>query len=285
MGLFKKRQKKLDSQEVGLDIGMIFLKFFLDTEYLHYGYWKDGLDPHIQNLRTAQINYTNHLFSHIPEGVKTILDVGSGTGKVAEKLIEQGYEVDCVSPSKRLTARIKERLEGKAGIFHGRYEDVAIDKKYDLVLFSESFQYIDMQTNFEKSAKYLKDGGHILICDFFRYYEHNHRPLGGGHWLDQYKEILAKHPFDIVKDEDITQYIAPTMTVVNSFTMDAIRPSFHLGMDLFQDRFPRVHRFVKWKFKKKLNDIEDKHFKGQRNAENFTKFKTYRLILLQKRAV
>ena len=79
MGLFKKRQKKLDSQEVGLDIGMIFLKFFLDTEYLHYGYWKDGLEPDIQNLRTAQINYTEHLFSHIPEGVKTILDVGSNS--------------------------------------------------------------------------------------------------------------------------------------------------------------------------------------------------------------
>jgi hypothetical protein len=66
--------------------------------------------------------------------------------------------------------------------------------------------------------------------------------------------------------------------------MEAIRPSFELGMDLFEDRFPRIHRFVNWKFKKKFQGVKDKHFKGERNAENFKKFKTYRLILLQKRS-
>ena len=55
--IMAKRIKKVDSKEVGLEIGLHVFKFFLGTEYLHYGYFVDGLEPAVANLKKAQENY------------------------------------------------------------------------------------------------------------------------------------------------------------------------------------------------------------------------------------
>jgi cyclopropane fatty-acyl-phospholipid synthase-like methyltransferase len=99
----EKNNRKVDSKEVGLEIGLIFFKHFLNTEYLHYGFFDDELPADIANLAKAQQNYADFLMSHIPTGTKTILDVGCGSGKFASELIKKGYTVDCVSPGTILT--------------------------------------------------------------------------------------------------------------------------------------------------------------------------------------
>jgi hypothetical protein len=38
-------------------------------------------------------------------------------------------------------------------------------------------------------------------------------------------------------------------------------------------------KFVKWKFRKKMERYEGKHFSGRRNGLNFKKYKSYRLLL------
>ena len=75
----KKKSKKEVSREIGLEISYLFGKYFLKLEHLHYGYWKEGLAVDIGNLRIAQDVYAKFIISHIPSGVKTILDVGCGT--------------------------------------------------------------------------------------------------------------------------------------------------------------------------------------------------------------
>ncbi|MHC4185895.1 MAG: hypothetical protein ACYSR4_08190 [Planctomycetota bacterium] len=92
-----KKSRKDISREVGLEIGSVCGKYFLKLEHLHYGYWTDGLEVDISSLRSAQDNYTEFLISHIPDGVKTILDVGCGTGGITKKLLERGYEPNCVA--------------------------------------------------------------------------------------------------------------------------------------------------------------------------------------------
>ncbi|NJM94843.1 MAG: hypothetical protein HC842_09440 [Cytophagales bacterium] len=76
-----KRPRQVDSKEVGLELGLVLFKFFLKSEYLHYGYFSDGLPIDIQNLKTAQERYTDLLMSQIPATAKSILDVGCGSGK------------------------------------------------------------------------------------------------------------------------------------------------------------------------------------------------------------
>ena len=81
----------------------------------------------------------------IPDNVKTILDVGSGSGGLAEKLVENGYQVECVSPSEYLSDAIEEKLKSKVTVHRCTFENLVLQKKYDLVIFSESFQNVNIK--------------------------------------------------------------------------------------------------------------------------------------------
>lgn len=275
------RVKKIDSKEVGLDIGLLIFKFFLQSENLHYGYWTPDLEHHAGNLRAAQENYSAFLFSHIPPGTKTILDVGAGSGIVAKKLIEMGYEVTCICPSKMLSARIKENIGDKGIIHTATFQNAEGLKTYDLILFCESFQYIPMEYSFGRCPELLNPGGTILLCDFFqRDGVPGKSPLGGGHPWAAYEKALAASIFKTEVDVEITQETAPTMTCVNDLSLQVIKPMYFMLLRLLEDRMPWVYKFVTWKFKKKMEKLEAKHFAGERNAANFIKYKDYRLIRL-----
>jgi SAM-dependent methyltransferase len=277
-----KKKKKVDSKEIGLEIGLKVYKFFFDTEYLHYGYWINGLKVDATNLKQAQENYANFLLSNIPEGVKSILDVGCGSGKFALDLYKSGYQVDCVSPSERLTAYARNILPNEVELFHGKYEEVKIEKKFDLILFSESFQYIDMHQSLGKSLEYLNDKGYLLLSDFFQTEEPGKSPLGGGHKLTEFREIYPQYPYTLVKDTDITKDIAPTMNLVNELTMEVVKPLAEMIGEILESKLKFLYRILKWKFRKKLDKLNNKHFQGQRNAENFIRYKSYRMMLFQR---
>ncbi len=277
------RKRKIDSKEVGLEIGLYFFKYFLKTEYLHYGYFIDGLEADISKLHQAQINYAQFLLDQIPEGTKTILDVGGGSGKFADELIEAGYEIDFVSPSRLLNKYAAGILGDRAPIHTKKFEDLTVNKEFDLVLFSESFQYIPIDNALENAKKHLKPGGHILICDFFqRDHVEGKSWLGGGHKWSDWEKQLPAHNLTEIKSKDITEETAPTIDVVNAMTQEMIHPIWKLIFMLGDDKYPRLMKFIRWKYKKKLEKMETKHFKGYRNGANFIKYKKYMMYLFQK---
>ena len=98
--------KKMNSQAVGLDIGLSFIKWLTGAENLHYGIWTD-LEVTAGNLGQAQSVYTEKLFSYLPSGSLRILDVGGGAGETARKLIALGHQVDIVVPSPFLAERCR----------------------------------------------------------------------------------------------------------------------------------------------------------------------------------
>jgi SAM-dependent methyltransferase len=282
----KDRKETIASKEAGLEVALLLLRFFVKSDYLHYGYWEDGVEVDVSNLKLAQDRYAEFLFSHIPAGVRTILDVGCGTGRLARVLVDRGYKVDCVSPAQRLTQRARAKLGNDGAVFEGFYETATIPEgtRYDLILFSESFQYIALDRCFERSDELLNDGGHMLICDFFRYEEHKHRPLGGGQFLGHYEKALARSRFRPVKEIDITRRTAPTMDVANALSMQVLRPAWHMLLELAEGRLPSfIWRAIRWKFRKKLDRIENRQFSGERNAASFIADKKYCLLILERR--
>lgn len=275
-------KKKVDYKEIGLDIGLILARQFFKTEYLHYGYWTEDMEVDATNVYQAQENYANFLLSHIPEDVHSILDVGCGSGKFAEKLLNNGFSVDCVSPSPNLTRHVRRILGDRSEIFECGYEDLKTEKRYDLILFSESFQYIPLASSMPQSLRFLKERGYILICDFFRKKVEGTSPIGGGHDLEEFYDYVATLPITNLNDIDVTKETAPSLDIVDDFLHNTLHPIYDLIFYVLDNNYPKLSTFIKWKYRKRLDKINYKYLQRKTNGESFAHFKSYHLLLYKK---
>jgi len=273
--------KKVTPNEIGLEIGLVLSRFFFNTEHLHFGFWPDDLIVNIDNLRKAQDLHSNQVLSSIPGHVKTILDVGSGSGGLAEKLVGNGYKVECVSPSDYLSDAIEEKLKSSVVVHRSTFEKFESQKKYDLVLFSESFQYVNINKTLNKLPGIIKDKGHLLICDFFRQPGTGTKPLGGGHDWQVFQNNLGDHDFTIVDDVDITKETARTYDLINQILNEVAEPVRDLSAKYLDSHYPKGMRLLKWYFDKKIRRINRIYFAGNMTGEMFNKLKTYRILLYQ----
>jgi ubiquinone/menaquinone biosynthesis C-methylase UbiE len=276
------KQKRVTSKDAGLGIGLILGKYFFKTVDMHYGYWTDDLDVDIANLPRAQEQHSNFIISHMPEGVKTVLDVGCGAGVLARRLLDKGYQVDCVSPSVVLTEEARKVLGDKIQIYQCKFEELDSDREYDVVLFSESFQYVHLDKALQQSLRFLKSGGHLLICDFFQTDAQGKSPLGGGHKLSKFYSAIGNHPFEKTDDIDITDQTAPNLKITNDIMLNVLLPIWVNIRAFLKSRHPWLSKILLWRFKKRIEKINRKYFRGERNAENFRIFKSYRFLLYKK---
>ncbi len=275
-------ERKIDSKEIGLDLGLLLFKNFLDTDYLHYGLFTDNLEAKVTNLPTAQNNYAEYLISLIPDSVNTILDVGCGSGRFALTLIERGYSVDCVSPETVLTDYAEELLGDTSRIYKSPFQEFESDNRYDLVLFSESFQYIPMKTAVSNAIEHLNPDGYILVSDFFKTDAPGKSPLGGGHKLVSWEKIYPEYPLQLKYSRDITNETAPTIDIANQLSINMLHPLWKLILKGSTQKYPKILKFLKWKYSKKLTKLEYKYFSGDNNGESFRRFKCYMVYLFQK---
>ncbi len=273
---------KSDSKVVGLDVGLLIGKFFMDTEDLHYGYWPDEKVATAQNFASAQQRHSQLIIDHIPDGVRRILDVGSGSGSLARKLIDLGHEVDCVIPSDFLAERIREKLAGRSTVHVCKFEDLETTKPYDLILFSESFQYVQLKESVQKIEKMLSPNGYLLICDVFEKNVPGVSPMRGGHKWDVFEYLISNTNFEQITDLDITEETAPTYDFLNQLLTDVAEPIANMSGEYLDYKYPKLAKLVKWKYRKKLDRINRVWFSGELTGENFIKFKTYRLLVYKK---
>jgi len=270
-------------QQVGLVAGFLAGRHFVGANDLHYGYWVEGIEPIVRNLPRAQEEYCRFLLEHIPADAKRILDVGCGAGGVASKLVARGHQVDCVSPSGFLNSQAKALLGDRVRMFESKYEDFTTTETYDVVLFCESFQYIKMERGFENAISHLRSGGQLIICDFFRLPSESHSPISGGHRLDEFQEVIARYPLRLVEEIDITAKTAPTFTVIDLAFTEVLQPIWKEVDEAFLATHPYLFKLSNWFFRKKLDKVKNKYFTHERSAENFQKFKTYRLMRFERR--
>jgi 2-polyprenyl-3-methyl-5-hydroxy-6-metoxy-1,4-benzoquinol methylase len=277
-----KQKRESSSREVGLKIGWICGEYFLKLEHLHYGYWTGELKVDITNLRSAQEEYVQFLLSHIPEGVKTILDVGCGAGRVAKRMLSMGYAVDCVSPSVFLTEQTRNSVGEQCEIFECGYEELETGKRYDLIMFVESFQYIDLPQALANTVKFLNAGGTLLICDIFKKAAEEKSRQSGGHDLNKFFALVETYPFTLVEDIDVTDQTAPNIDLLNEALEKVAKPVADSVADFLADRYPTVFKLLSWKYQEELEKINRKYSGGSRTAEHFKQFKSYRLLRYRK---
>ena len=275
----KKNSKKVSPNEIGLEIGLVLSRFFLNTEHLHFGYWPDDLEVSLNNLKKAQDYHSEKIIHSIPKNVKTILDVGSGSGGLAEKLVDNGYQVDCVSPSEYLSDSIEQKLKKRVTVYRSTFEDLGLQKKYDLVVFSESFQYVNIKKALNKIPLAVQEKGHVLICDFFRKPGTGTKPLGGGHDWEVFQDNLSDHSFTEIINKDITRETARTYDLINQIIGEVADPVRSLSAKYLDSQYPKGMKFLRWYFKKKIKRINRIYFSGNMTGDMFNKLKTYRVLL------
>ncbi|MCF6444740.1 bifunctional 2-polyprenyl-6-hydroxyphenol methylase/3-demethylubiquinol 3-O-methyltransferase UbiG [Nereida sp. MMG025] len=208
-------KNKLDTRSIGLDVGVKLMQWLTGTENLHYGLWT-GIDVNAGNVGRAQTAYTDKLFERLPKGKLRILDIGGGAGVTAGKLLALGHSVEIVVPSEVLAERCRANAVG-ATVYVMGFEDFQSDHTFDLCLFSESFQYIDMGVSLPKCVSMLGQNGQILIADCFRSDAFVHEDLnpkvGGGHPLSDFDQIIEKLGLTEEGREDITEAVAPSVDI------------------------------------------------------------------------
>ena len=275
----KKYQDKVTSNEIGLEIGLVLSRFFFNTEHLHFGYWPDNLPLNIDNLKQAQDYHSDQIINAIPKNVDTILDVGSGSGGLAEKLIEKKYTVECVSPSEYLSDAIEKKLINKVKVHRSTFENLNIDKKFDLVIFSESFQYVNIKKTLSKVPNFLNENAYFLICDFFRKPDTSTKLLGGGHAWDEFYNEISSTSFENILDQDITIETARTYDLINKIINNVAEPVRDLSAKYLESNYPKMMKLLRWYLDQKIKRINRIYFSGNMTGETFINLKTYRLLL------
>lgn len=272
------KQGTFDRRESDLKLFLILGRQLLGVDDLHFGYWPDDLEVALDNLPQAQECYAERLFSHMPEGARTILDVGCGVGKNAQRLRARGYEVEGVTPSAFLAAEAKRLVGDDFKIYVSRIEDAEIDRRYDVVLFSESFQYVETAEALSRCLGVLKPGGSLLICDFFRKGVEGSSPFNGGPLLSDFRQVVADFPLDLVVDIDISAETAPTMTLADELTASFFQPVYDLVLDNLRGNYPKLSKLFGWKLDRLTEKTENRYFNGALSGENFARYKSYRML-------
>lgn len=222
-----------------------------NSPFLHYGYWEplptSDEELTIAKLRLAQEAYAAKLLSFIPPTTQTILDVGCGIGGNAAYLLERGFAVEGLAPDPFQQEQFLKQTNGQA-IFHlTKFENFKTTNTYDLILLSESSQYIAPADIARCASSLLKDGGYLLIADMMRL-DANYREgiFSNCHLVTELQSALEQTGFTSVKTEDISLQVTPTLDLcVDHFQRFGLNTFKYVG-DLITIAVPPLYKLLHW---------------------------------------
>ncbi|MEH2298405.1 MAG: class I SAM-dependent methyltransferase [Nostoc sp.] len=228
-----------------------------DSSYLHYGYWEPlptaGEELTVSRLRAAQVAYAAKLLSFIPEDTKTVLDVGCGIGGNAAYLCSRGFTVEGLAPDVIQQEKFIKNTNSQVPFYLTRFEDFHTSHSYDLVLFSESSQYIAADDLAQGTARLLSSGGYLLLADMMRSDAGYQKGIFSNcHVVSELQAALIKAGFKLIKTEDISSQIAPTIDLgVDNFRTFGLTTIKYIA-DVVAIALPPLHAIGRLAFKRWL---------------------------------
>jgi MPBQ/MSBQ methyltransferase len=266
------------------------LKLYAETirsPYLHYGLWEnpetvDVESTTLSEIRDAQERYIVHLADLIPAGVKTVLDAGCGIGGNTAFLKERGFEVEALSPDSYQEELFHQKFNSDVKFYRTRFESFETQKKYDLILMSESAAYIRMESGIEKAWHLLSTGGYWLVSDYFvSSSDGGDSPhLKSAHRLDRYLEAAKSGGFDLIVERDITENVMPTLDAAYHFYNRFIVPMAEYASHSATKNAPKLSKLFKLVYGKKIRQKMDQV--DYLKSSEFRKYRKYMVLLFQK---
>ena len=266
------------------------LKLYSETiqsSYLHYGFWDNpGIIQvermTLQDVKDAQVRYIENLASYIPDEVNSILDVGCGIGGNTDFLLNEGYKLETLSPDDFQRSIIGQKFGNKIPFHHCKFEQFKINRKFDLILESESACYINISKGFSKARDVLKMGGYLLASDYFVYFNDNSKSphLRSSHDLEKYMESAKEHGFELIKEYDQTKNTMLTLDYGKHLIERFINPTVDYAIFSAKKNYPFVTMVMKKLFKSKFDSKKDQLELLDSNL--FRKYRKYMIFLFKK---
>lgn len=245
----------------------------LGLEHLHYGLW-NGEGFTLEGLKAAQDRFSRHLCSWVPEGVRSVLDVGCGIGSTAAMLRTTGYEVEGLSPDPYHRDVFLRRVGAP---FHlARFQEFEPRRRYDLVLMSESAQYIWLDRLFPAVRRSVLPGGYLLVADYFTVDGCEGLLARSGHPLDGFLEEARAEGFALERQEDITDRTAPTLDLARRWIDSYVEPCVSVASQALRNRHPHLVRMLEWLFRRRLEKLE--RLRQLVDSQEFRRHKRYMIL-------
>lgn len=213
ISLFLSRKNKRNIHNPENDLELALYNSLLGNNYLHYGYFADSQikaeDISLNLLKKSMDDYASLLVSRVKEG-EEIIEVGCGMGGLLARFDKQGNRVVGVTPSLSQVRHIA-KYWPHIQIYNNMFEELDCDNvgQFDVVINSESFQYIDIKRGIEQVDKLLKQNGRWIMSDYFVINKETHNR--SGHIFTEFESAINKAGFVIVEKIDITDNILPTL--------------------------------------------------------------------------
>jgi SAM-dependent methyltransferase len=102
-------------------------------------------------------------------GGSAVLEIGCGTGKLTEPLVQRGLRVHAVEPGANLIEAARARLGSTDAVTYEaeRFEDAALaEHSYDAVFSATAFHWIDPEVGWAKVAHVLEPGGLLALVAY-----------------------------------------------------------------------------------------------------------------------
>jgi cyclopropane fatty-acyl-phospholipid synthase-like methyltransferase len=264
-----------------IDVYAQVCEFVFGHSYLHWGYWEDPdavVNPIGLDLIAAQKAFLDKLITFIPPNVKSILEIGSGTGELASLLQKSGYEVACVCPSIAQNRLAKAKLDAGTTIYESRFEDLTFDRTYDLAIFCESFQYMKLPDAFDQLSRCTSQ---VLITDFYK--KSAESGQGSGFSWEAFENALKGSDYEIVTYEDITRNVKPTHLIKRQFYLDLCLPLTETVSERVRQKYPILSHLFLGILRRRLFNAERIRRKGEKSdPERLADWIEYCIMLLRK---
>jgi 2-polyprenyl-3-methyl-5-hydroxy-6-metoxy-1,4-benzoquinol methylase len=128
--------------------------------------YDDSLPPHVVEHYVAK--RVRYIREHVPAG-STILDVGCGTGVLAERLLREGYDVTGADPFAAMLEHMKAR-DPRLKTVHALGQDLPFaDGTFDCTYCVAVMHHIadpdDIRATLAEMCRVTRPGGYVLIWD------------------------------------------------------------------------------------------------------------------------
>jgi SAM-dependent methyltransferase len=127
-----------------------------------------------------------------------VLEIGSGTGKLTELLVERGLRVRGIEPGANLVAAARKRIGHPEAVQFdvARFEDAELSEDtYDAVFSATAFHWVDPKVGWAKVASLLKPNGVLALLTYIDLYDERSTALE-----HDFLEVLREYAPAIARD-------------------------------------------------------------------------------------